>query len=595
MIDGLRIGRRTVAGESHGEISAKRKAATDAIVNSGSDKRLIIAGPGTGKTFTFRRALEACGDRGLALTFIRNLVADLREALDDIADVFTFHGFCKHQLHKNLPEGLEPDWHYYPPLLGLVADDLARLDHHWTKSSIERAVHTLDETDGSISEALRLASYYNAVSHTDVVYRGLRHFEANRDDLPTYPLIVVDEYQDFSELETAFIELLATESKVLIAGDDDQALYAFKNADARFIRELAEGGEYERFPLPYCSRCTDVVVSAVNAVINAAIDNGNLVGRLDKDFECFVPEKGDDSAAHPLIIHAKCSVQTKASPYVGRYIVEQIQRIPADDIEESHEKGYPTVLVVGPNPFLDAAYAVIEEAFPQAVRRKSDRLGVELLDGYRYLVKDDRSRLGWRIVVECDPFPSAADVLTEVARDETELVDLLPEDYRERHLAVVGLVARLIDDEDELGEPEIEALVAALGLPIEELRIRLNVPDEDEADPEADAEISADLPADEEAVAPSIICTSLISSKGLSAGYVFIVGFNDGHLPRDPKAITDAEVCQFLVGLSRTRKECHVVSVGRLGGDALKRSTFARWIADQTEPLTANKAYFDAA
>jgi superfamily I DNA/RNA helicase len=86
---------------------------------------------------------------------------------------------------------------------------------------------------------------------------------------------------------------------MLIAGDDDQALYAFKNADARFIRELAEGGEYERVPLPYCSRCTDVVVSAVNAVINAAIDNGNLVGRLDKDFECFVPEKGDDSAAHP--------------------------------------------------------------------------------------------------------------------------------------------------------------------------------------------------------------------------------------------------------------------------------------------------------
>jgi hypothetical protein len=45
MIDDLRIGRRTVAGESHGEISAKRTAATDAIVNSDSDKRLIIAGP----------------------------------------------------------------------------------------------------------------------------------------------------------------------------------------------------------------------------------------------------------------------------------------------------------------------------------------------------------------------------------------------------------------------------------------------------------------------------------------------------------------------------------------------------------------------
>src|SRR4051812_5878816 len=112
----LRIGRCTVAGESHDEITAKRTAATDAIVNSDSTKRLIIAGPGTGKTFTFRKALEACGGRGLALTFIRNLVADLREDLDDIADVFTFHGFCKHQLHRNLPEGLEPDWNYYPPL-----------------------------------------------------------------------------------------------------------------------------------------------------------------------------------------------------------------------------------------------------------------------------------------------------------------------------------------------------------------------------------------------------------------------------------------------------------------------------------------------
>jgi superfamily I DNA/RNA helicase len=218
-----------------------------------------------------------------------------------------------------------------------------------------------------------------------------------------------------------------------------------------------------------------------------------------------------------------------------------------------------------------------------------------LLDGYRYLLKDDRSRLGWRIVIECDPFPEAADVLTEVARDETELVDLLPQNYREKHIANVQLVARLLDDGDSVGESEVESLVTALKLPFEEVRMRFNVQDADESDPEEDAETAGDLPTGEEAATPSIICTSLISSKGLSAGYVFIVGFNDGHLPRNPKAITDAEVCQFLVGLSRTRKECHVVSVGRLGGDQLNRSTFARWIAEQLEPFTANKAYFDAA
>jgi hypothetical protein len=111
------------------------------------------------------------------------------------------------------------------------------------------------------------------------------------------------------------------------------------------------GAEYERFALPYCSRCTDVVAAAVNDVLTEAIENGNLEGRLDKEFECFVPDKADDSKAHPKIIHAACSVESKKAPYVGRYIVKQIAAISADDIEESRDQGYPTALVVGPNPF----------------------------------------------------------------------------------------------------------------------------------------------------------------------------------------------------------------------------------------------------
>lgn len=199
--------------DTHDEISQKRAAATQAIVDSPADKKLIVAGPGTGKTFTFRQALEVCGGRGLAITFIRNLVADLREALEDVADVFTFHGFCKYQLHRHPPEGLDANWHYYPPLLELIAYDLALVGGDWSKDGIERALHTLGDSAGAISEPLRLGSYYNAVSHTDVVYRALRHFTDYPDQLPTYPLIVVDEYQDFSEMETAFIDLLATRSK----------------------------------------------------------------------------------------------------------------------------------------------------------------------------------------------------------------------------------------------------------------------------------------------------------------------------------------------------------------------------------------------
>jgi superfamily I DNA/RNA helicase len=100
------------ADEQLREIEDKRTAASDAIVNSASEKRLIVAGPGTGKTYTFKQALAKAitdaptADKGLALTFIRNLVEDLSEALSDVADVFTFHGFCKHQMHRHPVAGL---------------------------------------------------------------------------------------------------------------------------------------------------------------------------------------------------------------------------------------------------------------------------------------------------------------------------------------------------------------------------------------------------------------------------------------------------------------------------------------------------------
>jgi superfamily I DNA/RNA helicase len=576
------------------QMAQARSAATAAIVDSQAVKKLVVAGPGTGKTHTFKHALQSVEGKGLALTFIRNLVADLEEALGDLANVFTFHGFCKRQMHLNSLEGLVGQLDYYPPFLDFVVHDLRPLGRpDVEKDDVERALHTLDDSDDLISDTLRLGDYYKAVSHTDVVYRMLRFFEANDERIPVYPLIVVDEYQDFSLLETSFIAGLATKSPVLIAGDDDQALYDFKNASARYIRELFADATYEKFELPYCSRCTAVVVASVNDAIAAATANGNLTDRIAKQFHCYLPDKQPDSDAHPRIIHARCTVERNNAPYVGRYITKQISQIPPDDIRESHEKGYPTVLVIGPNPFLGRSFELIHETYPQAVLKMSQQPAIELLDGYRRWAHDEGSRLGWRIIIHCDPFEGADAVLTEVLRNEAELADALPEEYCNHHLEVASLVRLLLDGE-QLGDDQVARVCAAVAKSIEEVREMLRISEDVEEEGSGEAAIGET--AAQEGVAaddPTIICTSLVGAKGLSGGYVYIVGCNDTHFPRNPNAITDEEICCFLVALSRTRKECELISCNRFGNERLNTSRFLSWIHEHVDQLTVNAAWFN--
>jgi ATP-dependent DNA helicase UvrD/PcrA len=573
-------------------IAHERAAASEAIVNSSAQKRLIVAGPGTGKTYTFKRALSKAildsgtADRGLALTFIRNLVADLTEALSDIADVFTFHGFCKHQMHRHAVAGLQEGWDYYPALIEIMAVDLQLLGRKgMTRDDIERCLHNQDDSDGVFTAALEVGNYYNAVSHTDLVKRVLTHFTENEEAIPSYPLIVVDEYQDFSLLETSFLQLLATKSKVLIAGDDDQALYAFKNASSKYIRELHADAEHENFDLPYCSRCPEVIVDAVNDVIAAARANGNLEGRIDKPFKCYLPDKEAVSKARPKIIYAECSVQSKKAPYPGKYIAACIAAIPAEDIRESKGGGYPTVLVIGDRPFGPAVYKVVKERFPQAEMREVPSL-MSPLDGYRRLAEDADSRLGWRIITLYFDFDGCDDVVRQALEAGDDLGPRLPDKYREEHLEIAELVRRLRNGEALTSEQE-KQLEGAVGMHIAEINESLAVVEEDE-DP---------IPKDEEAEeaaedAPTIRFTSLIASKGLSASHVFIVGFNNGFFPRNPNGITNDEICKLLVALSRTRVQCHVVSCRHFGTDWLDESVFAEWIRPHLEQVTVNKDSF---
>ena len=73
--------------------ATKRQQYLEAILASDSPRKLIFAGPGTGKTYTFRRLFQSLppGNK-LALTFIRNFIGGKIMA---IMAIFTGKGFTK--------------------------------------------------------------------------------------------------------------------------------------------------------------------------------------------------------------------------------------------------------------------------------------------------------------------------------------------------------------------------------------------------------------------------------------------------------------------------------------------------------------------
>src|SRR5262249_27967390 len=141
------------------------------------------------------------------------------------------------------------------------------------------------------------------------------------------------------------------------------------------------------------------------------------------------------------------------------------------------------VLVVGPNPFLKRAFDVIHESYPQAVLKVSQQPAIELLDGYRRLARDEPSRLGWRIIIRCDPFDGADVLLTEGLHNEAELTDALPDEYRNRHLEIGSLARALLDGEQLVGDQETQ-LYDAVGRSIKEVRETLRVHEDDEEEDE---------------------------------------------------------------------------------------------------------------
>ncbi len=517
---------------------AERGFLLKAILESKASRKIIVAGAGTGKTYTFSEVLKL-NPKGtnIAMTFIRLLRNDMDDSLGGISEVRTFHEFCKKILHE-----CRGGFILYPKLTDIVREDSLHLNV--LCENIDDKFQTLDESGNEISFYLKRGDYYNTVAFNDSVYRMLRELQSDPDILSNFDQILIDEFQDFNPLEVAFIDELEKKGNILIVGDDDQAVYDSRFSTPHHLRKKFQSGHYETFELPFCSRCTEVIVNATNAILKSVQEAGGLKDRITKRYECFIELKDAENTKYPHITTAHITTMSS----VEKFIRKKISEISASEIAESWENGkvYPTVLIVGARQYLNPIFKNLKAHFANIKFKQSEKNETTICDGYDYLSHNIKSNLGWRIVIDFLLVNDEIKIIIENTVTGKPMIELLPKEFVEQQTKIVSIIAKFNKDGEDnvLLLAELEKLV----------------------DKKTFAEIKSKfLPKEVEEIIPdktqpSILLTSYQGCKGMSAGFVFIVGANNGIMPKDVSNIPDVEICQFIVALTRTRKKCYILS-----------------------------------
>ncbi|MFN2538956.1 MAG: ATP-dependent helicase, partial [Mycobacteriales bacterium] len=272
--------------------------AQQAVLDHPGGPLLVLAGPGTGKTTTLveavARRVETDGlraDEVLVLTFSRKAATELRERITarlgtptSGPSAWTFHAFCYALVREHQPTGLwnDPLRLLSGPEQDVVLRDLLRgsleLGRHWP-SELRAALTTrglaeevrallsrarevgLDPADlGALAvregrdDWAAMASFFGeyldvldaqgAVDYAELVHRAVLLAEqpAVADELRRrYRAVYVDEYQDTDPAQERLLQAIAGQGRdLVVVGDPDQAIYAFRGAEVHGLLEFPQ-------------------------------------------------------------------------------------------------------------------------------------------------------------------------------------------------------------------------------------------------------------------------------------------------------------------------------------------------------------------
>ncbi len=304
---------------------------------------LVIAGAGSGKTrvLTYRVAhlISACGvnpNEILAITFTNKAAGEMRDRLEGLLGnvaraiwILTFHAACGRILRREAARlGYKSNFSIYDQAdqVRLTKQCLEDLDRD-PKRFVPRGIHAQisnakNQLIGPDEYLSRVESFYdqtvadvyrlyqkrlhdsNAMDFDDLLMLTVEVLERFPEALErwqkAFRYVLVDEYQDTNHAQYRLLQLLAGKHRnLMVVGDPDQSIYAFRGADIRNILEFERDFPETRvIPLEQNYRSTNTILNAANAVIanNRERKEKNLWSELGEGLPVHAIEVEDEHA-----------------------------------------------------------------------------------------------------------------------------------------------------------------------------------------------------------------------------------------------------------------------------------------------------------
>lgn len=274
---------------------------------------LIVAGAGSGKTGVVTTRIAEMLGRGipqaaiLALTFTNKAAREMEERVKSLTGlklsnltVSTFHAFGVRILRERTAElGYRPNFTIYDSSdkLACLRESARELKLNHEPSELNALASLFSDVKTRRSgwdevtslhkplydEYHELMMLHNAVDFDDLIIKPLELFEKNPGILDEYRkryrYLMVDEFQDTSQIQYRIVRFLAEEHRNLCCvGDDDQSIYSWRGADYTNILNFEKDfSERKEIKLERNYRSTGTILKAANAVI------ANNTDRKDKE------------------------------------------------------------------------------------------------------------------------------------------------------------------------------------------------------------------------------------------------------------------------------------------------------------------------